>query len=405
LAGVLPFAAMSAGAATTRYVSPSGTDTANVTCDSVHPCKTVQHAVDVATPGDTIQIAAGTYVEQVQIGKSIRVVGAGTDKTVIVGPNVKAFDSFGKTYIVEVNASASVSISQLTVKGPSGPGGGLNCAPNPLSLDMGVAVVSNATLNLSSAAVRDIYDIDLAGVENSGCQRGDAISVGKPGGPVTPTVGHAVIRGVLVDRYQKNGIASRTAGTTLDVSVSLVRNQPSTVIASNGIEVLSGARGSLYLNGVVGNQCNHPTACGPDPFDPVKTQASGILLFSSNPNTFVSGNYVSSNDLAIYTDDGVSVSHNQASDNRSAGIFVDTDATNGHVTGNTTDRNGFYGIAIGSGNAGGNFFSENSAFGNVKYDLYQSPGNGPNVNSNNHCGTAFPDKTYWDCRDNSGGGD
>src|ERR1700736_6780142 len=44
----------------TRYVATTGNDTGNTTCDKNHPCKTVQHGVDVATTGDTIRIAAGT---------------------------------------------------------------------------------------------------------------------------------------------------------------------------------------------------------------------------------------------------------------------------------------------------------------------------------------------------------
>jgi hypothetical protein len=203
---------------------------------------------------------------------------------------VKVLDTtFQKTYIVEVTTSASVAMSQLTVKGPSRPGGGNNCAPNPLSLDMGIAVVSNASLNLFNAAVRDIYDIDPFGSENSGCPRGDAISIGRPGGPGVPlTVGHAVIRQVLVDRYQKDGVTARTAGTTLDLRGSLVRNLPSAVIASNGVEVLDGARGSMYFKGVIGNQCNLQPGVvfGPDPIN--DTEASGILLFASDPKTFVS---------------------------------------------------------------------------------------------------------------------
>ena len=48
---------------TTRYVSNT-----DPTCGGRTPCyATIQVAVTVAQPGDTIQVQAGTYVEQVQV--------------------------------------------------------------------------------------------------------------------------------------------------------------------------------------------------------------------------------------------------------------------------------------------------------------------------------------------------
>ena len=411
VAGSLATTAASA-ADPTRFVSISGAD--NPTCSQDQPCRHVQQGVDVATPGDTVRIGPGTYVEQVLVAKSLTIAGSGIDATVIKGPDAKVFDAFGKTYILEITAAADVDAARLTISGPSGPGGGLNCAPNPLSLDMGVAVVNGATLNLGSARVRDIYDIDLSGQENSGCQRGDAISIGKPGGPVTPTVGHARIAGVQVDRFQKDGVAVRTAGSTLDLIGNSITNQPSKVIASNGVEVLDGALGRIRGNTVTGNQCDLPVVCGPS--DPLNnTESSGILIFASATGTLVSGNTVRANDMGIYTDDGITIKGNRDSGNRSVGIYVDTDATGARITGNTTNNDGVYGIAIGPAfpisaggtgrpNAGGNFFSNDTAFGNSGADLWQSADAGPNSNRDNHCRTAVPSRVYWDCQDGDQGG-
>jgi hypothetical protein len=359
----------------------------------------------------------------VLISKSLTLTGAGVDSTIIKGPDTKTFDAFGKTYIVEVTGSGvSVNANKLTVAGPSGPGGGLNCAPNPLSLDMGVAVVNDGTLSLYQAAVRNIYDIDLTGNKNSGCQRGDAISVGKPGGPVTPTTGHANVAGVIVDNYQKDGVAVRTTNSTLNLFYNQVSNLPSAVIASNGVEVLDGANGNVVANSVSGNECNLPLICGPS--DPINnTQASGILTFAAKSSTVIAGNTVFANDMGIYTDDGIRIAGNQDSNNRASGLYVDTDATKLHATQNITNKDQ-YGILIGPAfpvsqggtgiaNPGGNFFVNNTAFGNSTTDLYQSPDAGPNYNHDNHCNTAVPSRAYWDCeaqdndgdeQDNGGGG-
>jgi hypothetical protein len=193
-----------------------------------------------------------------------------------------------------------------------------------------------------------------------------------------------------------------------------VANKPSAHIASNGIEVLDGALGNVRFNRVTGNECNLTGVCGPDPIN--DTEASGILAFASAPKTVIADNNVTANDMGVYTDDGIHITDNSISDNRAVGLYVDTDAVKLHATGNTTDRDGYYGIAIGPmfpvsqggtglPNPGGNFFVENSAFGNVKFDLYQSPDAGPNTNNDNHCNTALPSKAYWDCEPSEHGND
>ena len=45
----------------------------------------IQQAIYEANPGDTIQVAAGTYFESLEISKSLRLVGEGPDKTILVG--------------------------------------------------------------------------------------------------------------------------------------------------------------------------------------------------------------------------------------------------------------------------------------------------------------------------------
>ncbi|HVO26415.1 MAG TPA: NosD domain-containing protein [Candidatus Margulisiibacteriota bacterium] len=47
------------------------------------PCQTLQRTVDVACPSDTINVAAGTYTENVVITKPLTVIGAGQGATII----------------------------------------------------------------------------------------------------------------------------------------------------------------------------------------------------------------------------------------------------------------------------------------------------------------------------------
>ncbi len=54
------------------------------TCGGKQPCfRTIQAAVDAAREGSTILIGPGLYKENVQIGKSLRLIGTGQDQTLI----------------------------------------------------------------------------------------------------------------------------------------------------------------------------------------------------------------------------------------------------------------------------------------------------------------------------------
>jgi nitrous oxidase accessory protein NosD len=70
-AAMLPAAAQASAA--TLYVSPGGNDAA--ACTSAHPCKTIGHAVSVASAGDRIVVRRGTYAESVTISETLHLVG------------------------------------------------------------------------------------------------------------------------------------------------------------------------------------------------------------------------------------------------------------------------------------------------------------------------------------------
>src|SRR5205085_11324353 len=71
-----------AHAATTRRVAKSGVDQGDCTATA---CLTIKFAINQAVAGDTIIIAAGVYTENLTIGKSLTLSGAGKDTTIIDG--------------------------------------------------------------------------------------------------------------------------------------------------------------------------------------------------------------------------------------------------------------------------------------------------------------------------------
>jgi hypothetical protein len=381
-----------AAAASVYFVSPFGDD-ADPCTSAATACATVQHAVNISHPGDTIRLAAGAYVEQVVLVDSRIIVGAGQDESAIEAPAslVANTQAEPQNAIVDISGSGTtVTMSNLTVAGPGGQSVS-GCTDDATSLDKGIDVHGSATLNLSSAAVRNIYN-----TANQGCQRGDGISVGSAFFSATVDVGHATLTGVTISVYQKNGIAVRGTGSTLHMTGGRVTNNPSKHIASNGIEVVTGAQGVVSGTNVSGNECNVASVCGNDPF--TDTESDGVLSFGAAAGTKFTGMTVQGNDMGIYTDDGVTVTGDKASGNRYVGIYVDADASGAVVSNDTTSRVsgvGQYGIITVSGS--GNTFSNDTAKLNSAFDLDAaiSPGPDTNLYSSNHSTHASPSKAYW----------
>lgn len=87
------------------YVSTTGTDMPDCS-DDLDPCLTIQYTVDVAVDGDTIHVAAGTYVENVSITKDLAIDGAGLDVTIV--------DGGGLDRVVDVTRG-TVTLSGVTI--------------------------------------------------------------------------------------------------------------------------------------------------------------------------------------------------------------------------------------------------------------------------------------------------
>ena len=104
-------------ASTTLYVNGvTGSDSDN--CESpTTACKTIGHAIAVASSGDSIIVASATYYENLSISISLSVIGSGARTTIINGRCVN-------TVVTISNASAIVTLSNVTISGGCARNGG-----------------------------------------------------------------------------------------------------------------------------------------------------------------------------------------------------------------------------------------------------------------------------------------
>jgi Right handed beta helix region len=388
-------AALAAGN-TTRYVAPGGSDTGNTCTSKTNPCQTVQHAVDVALPGDTVSLDKGIYVEQVTIGTSLTLKGK-DDQTMIQAPAVMTGDALdGKRNIVEIGSGASVVASHLTVSGPMPP---ITCG------DSGIAVIGGATLSIDHSAVRDIGSPDP-----SCSDAGEGIRAGTQRHSGNAEVGHIIVSHVEVTNYNRNGIVVSGAGSTGDLDHNVVATSPNPLTPTNGIEAFNGGVFSADHNTVSGNECNLPPGPGGCGSDFVNEQQSGGFLIWDSPGPIsIAHNDVTGNDVGIYVtggagavlDTGVVLDHNKVNQNLFVGIFMTDGAPDPVVSHNETNENGEFGILLGTvlGGAysGGGSFNDNGAKDNGTTDLSWD-GFGTPTFHHNHCGTAVPSKAAWDCK-------
>ncbi len=353
---------------------------------------TISAAVAAALNGDTVAVDGGTYIEQVMINKSIKLVGE--PAAVIKAPAVM---TGSKAIVLVTGAGVSASIRDLTITGPGGGGCG--------SIGSGIRVDAGANASIVDNDILDIRDTPF-----SGCQNGVGIQIGSA---ADATTGTAVIQDNLITGYQKNGISISNAGSSATVDGNDIRGVgATTVIAQNGIVVAAGAVANVHDNSLRDMIYSPQTvsdagilafgAGSGSKFEnnKVDNTDTGIYLFSTNgalvannlstnstydgiaiqtsSNNVVKNNQVARNSrggagfgagVGLYDSASNTISSNNAHDNIDDGFFADAGSINNLFTANVSTVNGAYGYrdqSVGAGTAGtGNTYKKNSAGGNA----------------------------------------
>src|SRR5580704_983939 len=138
---VLMLAFAPAAPASTLYVNGAkGSDSNN--CKSAkHACKTISHAMALASSGDTVKVAPSTYKENLTIGTSLNILGADARTTIVDG------NQSGTVFTIS-SSSAVVHLSGLTIQNGKVNGGYVGGIYN----DLGTLTVSKCTITGNAGA-------------------------------------------------------------------------------------------------------------------------------------------------------------------------------------------------------------------------------------------------------------
>ncbi|MBC7265227.1 MAG: right-handed parallel beta-helix repeat-containing protein [Chloroflexi bacterium] len=233
----------------------------------------IQDGINAVASGGTVHVAAGTYVEQVEVTKNLTLQGVGSS-TVIQSPDAlsKYFTtgSNNNKPVVYVHDADNVTIQNLMVDG-AGKG-------NANYRFIGIGYY-NAGGTVAEVEIKDVRDTPW-----SGAQHGVALyAYNADGSPRTLTVTNSNIHD-----FQKNGMALNGTGLMVNVSGNTVTGYgPTNVTAQNCIQVGWGASGT-----VSGNTVSDVSWLGPT------WTAATILVLDSNAD--VTNNDVTNGQTGIY---------------------------------------------------------------------------------------------------------
>jgi hypothetical protein len=272
--------------AATTCVNPTGTDA----CYS-----TIQAAITAAASGDTINVAAGTYTENLSIfDKNLTINGAGAGKTIIDG------NASANGWIVYSNSQLALTGVTITNgNGPAGGGGiynagamtlaGSDVSVNSASVfgggiaNFGTATIENSSIsgNKTSGSGGGIVNGDTLTIRDSTIANNSAL--GGDGGGIYNSAGQLTIIGSAIAGNSASGVAGGIVNFSL-TPVSIVNSTISGNTATgNGGGIVNGGSSTLALTnstvannkgGIAGNVYNSGTL----------QLKNTILAYSASPN-------------------------------------------------------------------------------------------------------------------------
>jgi nitrous oxidase accessory protein NosD len=305
----------------TLWVSTKGNDA--WPCSHRQPCATIDHAIDVADPGATIQVEKGTYQEQVIVTKQVRLIG-----------HHATIDASGQTGGIEPLAGQGIVGYGVLIFGPDAAGTSFQkfTVQNAIGEGILVAATSQVTIDRNVVQRNDqgsgtdaTFECQDMGEVPGDCGEGlHLLSVtwsNVTGNRVEHNVGGILITDEIGPSSHNLIAHNRSAWNNEDCGITLPSH--------NGAAMSDPSAGGVYENWVVDNVSEHNGGAGVGMFAPFPGTASydnhvlhnrlidngeaGIAIHSHAPDQNVSGNDMSWNDVSgngIDPDSGSPYAHN-----------------------------------------------------------------------------------------------
>ena len=257
----LSLALAPAALASTWYVDGVNGDDANDCKSLTTACGTIGHAISLSALGDTIQIAAATYQENLTVPFDLTLTGAKAATTIIDG-------GYNADVVVALSATAKIALSNLTIQKGSGTHGGgvLNGGTMTITSSIikgnvagaGGGIYNSGTLTISGSTITGnfaagTYSVAGGGIYNLGTLTINNSTLSKNSGTPAFVYGGAIVNGgtlaISNSTFSGNSANGSTggAGGAIDTSAGTVTITNSTFSGNTASAIFGG--GGLYVEG------------------------------------------------------------------------------------------------------------------------------------------------------------
>jgi hypothetical protein len=242
---VLILAFAPAALASTLYVNGAKGSDSNSCKSRQHACKTIGHAISMASSGYTVKVAASTYTENLTIGISLNILGANARTTIVDG------NQSGTVFTIS-SPAAVVLLSGLTIQNGKVEGG------------YGGGIVSEGTLTVSNCSI--------TGNNGSSSYGGGIVNL-----EGTATVTNSTITGNIATDGYGGGIANLEGTAT--VTNSTITGNSATDGYGGGIVNIEGTL-TVSSSTITGNSASGGYAAGIANVEGTTTSQNTILANS-----------------------------------------------------------------------------------------------------------------------------
>jgi hypothetical protein len=282
-----------APASTVRYVASDGADAPACT-SAANPCRTLQHALDEADPGDEIRVAGGRYTPGgtvATISQPVRITGAYGPAFDAPDPDLyeTVLDAGGGGSVVHIDNAGSVTLEHLTITGGDGSG---NCGAGN---GCGGGIYARET----ELFVRHCRIVGNVG-NGTGDQMGWGGGVYARPGDREVAISHSAIMSntgntdPTTSYYTFGGGIFLRHGTAVLAGNHVAHN----VASSAGV---GGMGGGIFLYSVSHAQILDNRLVGNSGTAIVQTSGHGGALYSFSSTAYISGNEITGNAASVLT--------------------------------------------------------------------------------------------------------